>query len=148
MYEAGEALRFDEFSIRAGVKGVTRVMRTLGMLPPSKRGTPTLEPLLARSSTWVRAPASGILRASGALGLITLSPQEFSACNVRGALEPDPQASVDVLDTLSIAQFAVGIGALTCCSPGGPPSCVIVSPIEAAIDGMRLRPVVSDEVAP
>ena len=69
VYEAGEALRFDEFSIRAGVKGVTGVMRTLGMLPPSKRKTPTLEPLLARSSSWVRAPASGILRASSALGL-------------------------------------------------------------------------------
>ncbi len=69
VYEGGEALRFDEFSIRAGVKGVTRVMRTLGMLPPSKSRAPALEPLQARSSTWVRAPASGILRASGALGL-------------------------------------------------------------------------------
>jgi len=69
VYEAGEALRFDEFSIRAGVKGVARVMRALGMLPAKKsRGSP-MEPLLARSSTWVRAPASGILRASGALGL-------------------------------------------------------------------------------
>ncbi len=68
VYEGGEALRFDEFSIRAGVKGVTRVLRTLGMLPPSKRRTSPLAPLLARSSTWVRAPASGILRASGALG--------------------------------------------------------------------------------
>src|SRR5699024_9350376 len=33
LYEAGEALRFDEFSIRAGVRGVTGVMRELSMLP-------------------------------------------------------------------------------------------------------------------
>lgn len=69
VYEAGEALRFDEYSIRAGVKGVMRVMRTLGMLPVQKKGRSIpLEPIVARSSTWVRAPASGILRASVALG--------------------------------------------------------------------------------
>ncbi|EDN66333.1 Succinylglutamate desuccinylase/aspartoacylase [Beggiatoa sp. PS] len=37
LYEAGEALRFDELSIRAGVRGIIAVMRTLGMLPPSRR---------------------------------------------------------------------------------------------------------------
>lgn len=68
VYEGGEALRFDELSIRAGVKGVVRVMRALNMLPASKRGRKTLEPIIGRSSTWVRAPASGILRASIALG--------------------------------------------------------------------------------
>ena len=33
LYEASEALRFDELSIRAGVKGIVGVMRHLGMLP-------------------------------------------------------------------------------------------------------------------
>ena len=33
LYEAGEALRFDEVAIRAGVRGVVNVMRSLGMLP-------------------------------------------------------------------------------------------------------------------
>jgi predicted deacylase len=32
LYEAGEALRFDEFSIQAGVKGVLRVMALLEMI--------------------------------------------------------------------------------------------------------------------
>lgn len=69
LYEAGEALRFDEVSIRAGVKGITNVMRTLGMLPPSTRkSTNYIEPMVARSSTWVRAPDSGILRAMVPLG--------------------------------------------------------------------------------
>jgi predicted deacylase len=68
VYEAGEALRFDERSIRAGVKGVTRVMRAIGMLPESRRQTQPLEPIIARSSSWVRAPQSGIMRATLALG--------------------------------------------------------------------------------
>lgn len=62
LYEAGEALRFDEAAIRAGVRGVRAVMRALGMLPPSRRPPPTVEPFVARSSHWVRAPESGILR--------------------------------------------------------------------------------------
>ena len=36
VYEAGEALRFDEVAIRVGVRGVLSVMRELGMLTPAK----------------------------------------------------------------------------------------------------------------
>ncbi|MCW8831258.1 MAG: succinylglutamate desuccinylase/aspartoacylase family protein [Gammaproteobacteria bacterium] len=69
LYEAGEALRFDEISIRAGVKGIINVMRVLEMLPPSRRKSKKeTEPVVARSSIWVRAPESGILRAMVPLG--------------------------------------------------------------------------------
>ncbi len=68
LYEAGEALRFDEVSIRAGVKGIVNVMRTLDMLSPSKRKSKIIEPVMARSSSWVRAADSGILRAMIPLG--------------------------------------------------------------------------------
>jgi len=69
LYEAGEALRFDEVSIRAGVQGILNVMRTLEMLPPSRKKKKThMEPVVARSSSWVRAPDSGILRAMVPLG--------------------------------------------------------------------------------
>jgi len=69
LYEAGEALRFDEVAIRAGVRGVVNVMRALEMLPPSRhvRKRP-IRPVVARASSWVRAPESGILRAVTALG--------------------------------------------------------------------------------
>jgi len=64
LYEAGEALRFDELAIRAGVAGVFGVLRSLDMLPPSTRkSTSYREPYVARSSRWERAPQSGILRA-------------------------------------------------------------------------------------
>lgn len=69
LYEAGEALRLDELSIRAGVRGIINVMRGLEMLPPSRyRAKRKMEPLIARSSHWIRAPESGIFRAFTALG--------------------------------------------------------------------------------
>ncbi len=68
LYEAGEALRFDEVAIRAGVKGITRVMRHLGMLAKSKSRKAATEPLVARNSHWVRAPQSGVLRMVVPLG--------------------------------------------------------------------------------
>jgi predicted deacylase len=69
IYEAGEALRFDEVAIRAGVHGVINVMRMIGMLPRSRtRQRTAAEPFVARSSTWVRAPGSGILRTAAPLG--------------------------------------------------------------------------------
>ncbi|MDH5378763.1 MAG: succinylglutamate desuccinylase/aspartoacylase family protein [Gammaproteobacteria bacterium] len=69
LYEAGEALRFDEISIRAGVKGVVNVMRALEMLPPrQKKLDKIIEPVVARSSAWIRASDSGIFRALVPLG--------------------------------------------------------------------------------
>jgi len=69
LYEAGEALRFDEVSIRAGVQGILNVMRGLGMLPPTRGSRrASREPFVARSSAWVRAPASGIFRGIVSLG--------------------------------------------------------------------------------
>ncbi|MEQ8356333.1 MAG: succinylglutamate desuccinylase/aspartoacylase family protein [Kiloniellaceae bacterium] len=68
VYEAGEALRFDESCIRAGVKGVVRVMRLLEMLPQSGSRIKRVSSLVIRSSKWVRAPHSGLLRSAAALG--------------------------------------------------------------------------------
>lgn len=68
LYESGEALRFDEVCIRAGVRGVVNVMREVGMLPPLKKPRKIIEPVVAESSFWLRAPASGILRCMVALG--------------------------------------------------------------------------------
>ncbi len=68
LYEAGEALRFDEVSIRAGVNGIIHVMRELGMLPAARKRKVKYKPVIARSSSWVRSPESGILRAMVSLG--------------------------------------------------------------------------------
>jgi uncharacterized protein len=68
VYEAGEALRFHEPSVRAGVKGTVRVMRELGMLPAKRQPRTERQPLIIRSSKWVRAPRSGLLRSVSPLG--------------------------------------------------------------------------------
>ena len=67
LYEAGEALRFDEVSIRAGVRGVLQVMIELGMRPRSKRPR-KVDSMVANTSRWVRAGQSGILRSLVATG--------------------------------------------------------------------------------
>jgi len=67
LYEAGEALRFDEVAIRGGVEGVLRVMREMRMLPRTRKKPPPT-PVVARSSSWVRAPQSGLFRAWVQLG--------------------------------------------------------------------------------
>jgi predicted deacylase len=68
LYEAGEALRFDEIAIRAGLRGVLNVMRKLDMLPQSRSSKRTVEPVVASGSSWVRAPESGILNSNIPLG--------------------------------------------------------------------------------
>ena len=67
VYEAGEALRFEEMSIQIGLRGTLNVLRRLSMLPPSKR-QPSRPGAVLRSSSWQRAPQSGILRAQARLG--------------------------------------------------------------------------------
>ena len=67
LYEAGEVLRFDEMAIRAGVRGVMSVMEALGML--KKRSvTSEFDSLIADTTSWVRAPVSGLLRMMVPLG--------------------------------------------------------------------------------
>ena len=68
LYEAGEALRFEEMYIRAGVKGIINVMRSIGMLPKSRSKKPMPSPIISSKTSWVRAPESGILRTLVPLG--------------------------------------------------------------------------------
>lgn len=62
LFEAGEALRFDEPSVRVGLRGILRVMRTLDMMPVRKRLSERVEPLEAVDSQWVRADHGGLFR--------------------------------------------------------------------------------------
>ncbi|ABI55559.1 succinylglutamate desuccinylase/aspartoacylase family protein [Alkalilimnicola ehrlichii MLHE-1] len=69
-YEAGEALRFQEPAIKAGLAGTVRVMRSLGMLP-SRSGRHTggsRQSYVANASQWVRAEQDGIFRTVSPLG--------------------------------------------------------------------------------
>lgn len=100
LYEAGEALRFDEFSIRAGINGVINVLKNLGMLRKTAKKKLTL-PYIANSSGWLRANASGFVHQK-----ITLGDQ---------VIKGDVLAEIgspygDIIDTVKAARSGILIG--------------------------------------
>ena len=95
IYEAGEALRFDEVSIRAGLRGILNVMRLIGMLPEVARAK-RVKPVLARSTSWVRAPDSGIVVGKAKLGSSVSKGQRMaSISDPLGGREADVVAPFD-----------------------------------------------------
>lgn len=68
LYEAGEALRFDELSIRAGLKGILNVLQHLKMIRKQTVKKRKVEPFIANNSSWTRANASGIVNNLVTLG--------------------------------------------------------------------------------
>jgi predicted deacylase len=50
------------------VKGVINVMRSIGMLPPSRRKRPRPEPIVSDRTNWLRSPESGVMRVFVPLG--------------------------------------------------------------------------------
>lgn len=78
LYEAGEALRFDETSIRIGVRGIVNVLRENGMLPKlssKKAKRAKKSPIISKSSHWIRSSESGIIRTVKALGDIVVKDE-------------------------------------------------------------------------
>lgn len=89
VYEAGEALRFDEFAVRAGLRGLLGVLRHLGMVRGrGGKGALPRGPVVARSSLWVRSPQSGVLLSTTPLGA------QVEAGDTLGILS-DPLRSAD-----------------------------------------------------
>ncbi|KJZ18417.1 succinylglutamate desuccinylase/aspartoacylase family protein [Loktanella sp. S4079] len=78
LYEAGEGLRFDEMSARAGVAGIMRVLRHLKMVPARGISKPKSSPHYCQSSKWLRAPVGGLLRTFKADGDV-VKPGEVMA---------------------------------------------------------------------
>jgi len=67
LFESGEAMRFDQWAIEAGVSGVMRVLAALDMVDAP--GGPAPPPsLVSRRSGWLRARRSGIVHLDATLG--------------------------------------------------------------------------------
>jgi len=112
IYEAGEALRFDEMSIRMGVAGIIEVMRQLGMLRRKSPQRPhAARPVVAESSHWVRAPAGGILRSALRLG------QRISAGELLGQVS-DPFGAHEVPVSATHAGIVIGCNSLPLVNEG------------------------------
>jgi predicted deacylase len=76
LFEAGEALRFDEDAITVGVDGIQRVLAHLGMIDPLA-DEPTHDTTECRTSGWVRARGTGILHLDVQLGDIVEAGQRL-----------------------------------------------------------------------
>ena len=101
LYEAGEGLRFDEFSARAGVAGILRVMHSLGMVGGRGPSRPKARPVRASSSGWIRAPAGGLLRTFKATG------EQIAEGDILGAIS-DPFGEQETEVTSTIGGIIVG----------------------------------------
>ncbi|HEY5643853.1 MAG TPA: succinylglutamate desuccinylase/aspartoacylase family protein [Woeseiaceae bacterium] len=101
VYEAGEALRFDETSIRAGLRGILNVMRHIGMLPRGKHG-PSVAPVIARSTRWVRAGASGIVTDRISLGASVAEGQRLAT--ISDPLGTEEEAVIAPFDGIVIGR--------------------------------------------
>ncbi|MEN8750658.1 succinylglutamate desuccinylase/aspartoacylase family protein [Marivita sp.] len=101
LYEAGEALRFDEMAIRAGVSGILRVLKDQSMIPSKGISTARRKPLLSKSSRWLRAPQGGLLRAFKSEGDM-VSPGETLA------IVSDPFGEMDMPVVSDRAGLIVG----------------------------------------
>lgn len=111
IYEAGEALRFDELSIRLGVAGIISVMRELDMVRSKPRRARPAKPVVADSSHWVRAPEGGILRSATRLG------QRIGAGELLGRVS-DPFGTHEVPVTAPHAGIVIGRNSLPLVNEG------------------------------
>lgn len=100
LYEAGEALRFDEVSIRAGVRGILGVMYYLGMRPKSRKRK-EYKTLISRSTQWIRAPESGILRSVVPLGTLVKKGEILAYIN-------DPLGEIEMRVLSSVSGIVIG----------------------------------------
>lgn len=100
LYEAGEALRFDEMAIRLGVKGIIHVMQALGMLgkilPPKKNKS-----VISRASYWVRTPTGGIFQSLLPLGAKVKQGDKVGRVT-------DPMGTTEILIEAGTAGILIG----------------------------------------
>lgn len=75
LYEAGEALRFDETSIIIGVKGIVNVLKENAMLPKTVNKKRNKLPIVSKESRWIRSSESGMLRTVKALGATVIEKE-------------------------------------------------------------------------
>lgn len=101
LYESGEALRFDELSIAVGVRGIIRVMRELGMLPARSGQRKGAATIITNTTSWVRAPMSGLIHTRCRLG------QQVRAQQVLAKIS-DPFGEVEVDVTASSGGIVIG----------------------------------------
>ncbi|MFT6169002.1 MAG: putative deacylase [Celeribacter sp.] len=92
LYEAGEGMRFDEMSVRAGLAGILRVLNAVEMLPATGIAKPKAQSLVCSKSNWLRSPAGGLLRMFKAEGDVVTEGEVVAAIS-----DPFGEDEIDVL---------------------------------------------------
>lgn len=60
VYEGGESVRLDGFSISIGLRGLRNCLEYLKMFPTTQKKIKTKPPVVVRKTSWVRANSAGI----------------------------------------------------------------------------------------
>lgn len=100
LYEAGEALRFNEVAIRAGVRGILGAMSHIGMRTKSRKKK-TYDSFISGSTHWVRASESGILRSIVPLGTLVNKGDILAYIN-------DPLGEIETEVISSVSGIVIG----------------------------------------
>lgn len=80
VYEAGQALRFEEDAIKVGVQGCLNALHSIGIYPkkPGRiKNTLAKTSILIKDSFWVRSPMGGTLRLNVKLGQFIKSGEKI-----------------------------------------------------------------------
>jgi len=103
VYQAGEAMRFDENSISLGVSGVRNVMRAINML--EKEPKKDVTPIFSRDEDWILSHKSGILHSSVSLGQIIEKNEKIGEIS-------DPFGA-DIIESVKSPQKGIVVGVNT-----------------------------------
>jgi len=103
IYQAGEAMRFDENAIELGVNGVKNVMRAIDML--KKEPIQEVKPIFSKEEGWITAHKSGVLHTSVMLG------QTIEKNSIIGTIK-DPFGP-DILEPVKSSQKGIVVGVNT-----------------------------------
>lgn len=110
LMESGEALRFDEFAIRIGVRGILRVMAHLemGVRRQPKVAAPSVR---SEGSRWVRAEEGGIFRAMRKTGEMVEEGDQVGAIS-------DPFGDMDIVVLAPLTGLIIGRAVLPVVNQG------------------------------
>lgn len=107
LMETGEALRFDNLSIRAGVNGVLNVMAHLGMIEAHPNPAEYVIPARSRRSVWLRSPKGGISRRVRKSGDLVTKGEIIA--EVSGVFGEDPEPVISPIDGLIIGHATLPV---------------------------------------
>ena len=107
LLEAGEALRFDHYSIEVGSAGVLKVLAHLGMIEADDGLASVMIPFRANRSSWVRSPRGGVTQRSHQSGDVVRKGEVLA--RVGGLFGEDAEEVVSPVDGMIIGHATLPV---------------------------------------